>query len=295
MFVESLKSPTTLTTTASAGTRALNTIEEDEKKSCCTVRNVVGPIFKILNAFGAFGTAVAAIVALVYYVKNSCDQPIAPFVASVVVSVVAAFFAVLNEAWDIFINYDDKKKTEKKEKIKEEHQEKRFNDLEMLVMKTLTTVENYQENPKPENFRECVNTIKEIPVDPNNNRDKLLSRVIQMSNNEDNLKITLGSIDQLGSKIDNNKKDNSLDGSPRKRNPGKNGESQAASMGASADMSLMADLDSFQKEWKRIEEIVGFKPNVLMINGVLYDCKGNKVGSPSDTLSPLSGKNIEEI
>lgn len=290
MFTESLQSTNSLQ--PSFTNRVPDKVEDDEQKSCCTVKNVVGPVFKILNALGAFGTAVAAIVALVYYVKDSCDQPIAPFIASVVVAVVTAFFAFLNESWDIFINYDDKKKTEKKEKIREEHQDKRFNELEQLVMKTLTTVENYQENRKPENFRECVNTIKEIPIDPNNNRDRLLSKVIQMSNNEDNLKNTLGAIDQLGSKIDNHKQDNSQDGISKKRN--KNGESQAATMGASADISFMADIENFQREWKRIEEIVGFKPNVLMIEGVLYDCNGNKVASPSNNLLPRSD-NIQDI
>jgi len=256
------------------------TLNDDQHHSYCTVKNVARSTFQYSQTVGALGTLVVSVITLGLLVND--QNTLGSVIATVAVAAIMVpynFGKDTYEFWDICTR---DKKIKIKEKARDKLETERFKELTDICSKTLIAIDKYSENQDKKNFKECIETVAQLPQNTEHGlmaRDICLSRVISISKNEDNLKETASAIQKLAEKIDSNKQDPLLNQQTNKQ--GNTGESANH---FSNDSTLDIDLKTYQFEWKKMEEKVGFPLNVLLIGGQLYDKNANPVGERRATL-----------
>jgi hypothetical protein len=246
-----------------------NSMEDSHHK---LLHRIISPIFQFIGTVGAGGTLVVSIISLVFIMKDSNSK--APFIATLVVAAVSAFFVFAKELYDL-------RKAERNEKaaIKRQDEQKnlenaRHQEVSELLAKTIDILEHHYEKPK-ENFTKSLKSIRGLPQRSKEDavaRDLLLSKILEEST-EKNLKNTKN-IENLAVKVENRKKALPPVPTNKKANTKDSSESTPG-LSNQAELNFLKDYDEYEKEWKKIEEEAGFEINFLRINGIIYRKNGS--------------------
>lgn len=235
-----------------------------------SLNRIIEPVIIWSSSLSATGVTVTSAVALAYFVKDSCDTSIAPFIASVVTATVTTVLAVGREYYDYRKEKNRVKEAFIEKTTRDQLEKERHEELSKLLLKTLASVQNYQVQKNTNNFKECLNAIKDLPKDSKEYpkiRELWLSTIIQMSNDEGDLKSTLSQLEKLGAELKSNASTTSH--IPIKKNSQANvspGEAKGVLYDGQKESDLAKKVEKFQNLWSHIEATVGFDIDFLEID-----------------------------
>ncbi len=271
-------------------------------KSCFTsFMKMVEPVVPWTSTLGSLLNSAGAAAALGFFVESKCTESKAPYIAAVALSGAVNFITFFKDYYDDRTKKNDEKKALEKERIRDSLEKKRHEELSSLLLKTLASVQKYQISRDKEHFKECLQAVKDLPDDSKSHpmiRELWLSTVVQMSNDEDNLKTTLNSLEKLGINIQEKQNNLPIPAKVTFKN-GKTeeikgntspGEGKSAVNYREEEVAIAKSLNLYENEWKKMEEKLGFPLQFIELKEVRYE----RPPTLSQIATPKPTINVEE-
>lgn len=266
-------------------------LRKPKKEGCC---------YKVLRfnfRWGGFAAGVIGGVSAVYTLivnnQTTCALETGPLTVTAIAIVVGV---AISGGSIIFSNSEEKKnliskiQEEKEQKKREIAQASRDEQTFRILRRILKAVDGYKEKKDHESFKRCVSRIGEFPQDTPKNRlirDRWLTNLIAMSQNEDKLQGKLSSIQKIvaqstkySEKAPFENLSRSIEIKKRKISPRNASDTGEGTSGSQKTLPTHfwvhpEKLQDYKNKWTEMETSVGYPINFLEKGDKRFDREGN--------------------